>query len=686
MLNSRNFRTGIRLVGNTTLTGSVLGDLQAYTVDGQLYYNDGTGNNVVLTGTSSNIITNKKLDDSTVFFIDTSDNTKEFHFDAAGTTGTKTTLTSSQTINRVLTLPDATDTIIGRATTDTLTNKSISGSTNTITNVSLTTGVTGVLPLVNGGTGIAAASANAAFNALSPMTTGGDLIYGGASGVGTRLTNGSAGQVLTSAGTTLAPTWTTPSAGFTNPMTTAGDIIIGGSGGTPLRLAATTNGFVLTLSGGSPVWSASTGGTTSIGTINSQSKSANGLVITGSSLVAQTADASFPGMVSIGTQTFAGAKTFSTSISTPAINDNSAGLTITASSGQNLTIVTQAGGRLKFTANEGLDIEEISTPSNPAVNYSSLYFKSDHFLYSKDSNGNENLIGPGMSGTDWNNDLTFTFGPGFGTTTNVSMFYRRVGDTMEVRGIFQSGTVAASGAYIQLPGSYTINTTKLPSNTNKQQIGMWWREVNASTTIALDASSQDPLFYDGSTNNQIFFTINTTSTQFTKANGNNITGVNNEYFTVDFKVPISGWTANNGPGASGFKFFASTQVTTDSTTILSTSFTSFSNATALLTFTPTISGTYKIYSNPSIFENGVTEVGVIRIFNSSGSGTLLYESQGGIYTSASSSINACFCQSVYTLTAGVSYSFDIQGKTTAGTIQIFGSTAGNFYMFAELCG
>ena len=44
----------------------------------------------------------------------------------------------------------------------------------------------------------------------NPMTTGGDLIYGGASGVATRLANGSAGQVLTSAGTTLAPTWTTP--------------------------------------------------------------------------------------------------------------------------------------------------------------------------------------------------------------------------------------------------------------------------------------------------------------------------------------------------------------------------------------------------------------------------------------------------------------------------------------------
>jgi hypothetical protein len=49
--------------------------------------------------------------------------------------------------------------------------------------------------------------------ALNPMTTGGDLVYGGASGVETRLANGTAGQVLQSNGTTLAPSWVTNTAG-----------------------------------------------------------------------------------------------------------------------------------------------------------------------------------------------------------------------------------------------------------------------------------------------------------------------------------------------------------------------------------------------------------------------------------------------------------------------------------------
>lgn len=65
--------------------------------------------------------------------------------------------------------------------------------------------VTGTVAIANGGTGQTAKTA--AFDALQPMTTGGDLIYGGASGSGTRLANGSIGQVLTSAGGTSAPTW-----------------------------------------------------------------------------------------------------------------------------------------------------------------------------------------------------------------------------------------------------------------------------------------------------------------------------------------------------------------------------------------------------------------------------------------------------------------------------------------------
>lgn len=63
-------------------------------------------------------------------------------------------------------------------------------------------GITNTLPIANGGTN--ATSASNAFNNLSPMTTAGDLIYGGASGIGTRLAAGTATQLL-HGGTT--PSW-----------------------------------------------------------------------------------------------------------------------------------------------------------------------------------------------------------------------------------------------------------------------------------------------------------------------------------------------------------------------------------------------------------------------------------------------------------------------------------------------
>jgi hypothetical protein len=52
----------------------------------------------------------------------------------------------------------------------TLTNKTISGTNNTLTNISLTSSVTGTLPIANGGTG--QVTANAALNALLPSQTG----------------------------------------------------------------------------------------------------------------------------------------------------------------------------------------------------------------------------------------------------------------------------------------------------------------------------------------------------------------------------------------------------------------------------------------------------------------------------------------------------------------------------------
>lgn len=59
--------------------------------------------------------------------------------------------------------------------------------------------------IADGGTG--ASTQAAAFDALSPMTTAGDIIIGGASGTGTRLAAGTSTHVLTSNGAGVAPSY-----------------------------------------------------------------------------------------------------------------------------------------------------------------------------------------------------------------------------------------------------------------------------------------------------------------------------------------------------------------------------------------------------------------------------------------------------------------------------------------------
>jgi len=169
------------------------------------------------------------------------------------------------------------------------------------------------IAIAHGGTG--QVTANAAFDALSPMTTAGDIVYENATPTAARLGIGSAGQVLTvvsglpawaapatsgtvtSVGMTV-PTFlsvspstitssgtfsvslsgtalpvanggtgqTTAAAAFNalNPMTTAGDIIYESGTGSSSRLAIGSSNQVLTVVSGLPVWAAATGGITSL--------------------------------------------------------------------------------------------------------------------------------------------------------------------------------------------------------------------------------------------------------------------------------------------------------------------------------------------------------------------------------------------------------------------------------------
>lgn len=116
----QNFIKGIGLVPNATDANSKKGDLNVTSADGKLNYHNGTSSSPAVTEAHTAELTNKTIGDDLPF---------------KGSTSGTTTLVAEAVASGTLTLPAATDTLVGKETSDVFENKTLDFDTGTTGNV-----------------------------------------------------------------------------------------------------------------------------------------------------------------------------------------------------------------------------------------------------------------------------------------------------------------------------------------------------------------------------------------------------------------------------------------------------------------------------------------------------------------------------------------------------------------------
>lgn len=457
---------------------------------------------------TTDTLTNKTLVDNSTVIADNTDNSKQIKFDAGGTTSTSTTITAAQTANRVVTLPNATTTLVGTDTTDTLTNKTLTSPTINTPTIDIIT--------LDGQTSTPSNPSSGFYKAYVKDSDG-------------KL------RILNSAGS----------------ETTVGS----GSGGinyiTNFDFESDTTGWATyaDAAGTSPV--DGTGGSPNITFTRTTSSPLRG---TGSGLITKDAANRQGEGVSYDFTIDSADKSKQLSIQF----DYEASANYTDSSGTEYMViyvydVTNATqipvSFLSSSAPQGSGSQKITFDATTSTSYrlefhiagtgtSAWTYKIDNVKVSPQ----EITLSAAVS--DWIS-YTPTFSAGFGTPTNIDFKYARIGQNIKIRGSFTCGTTTTGAATISIPSGLTIDSNFRNASNEKYQFGYYTVGKNAGT---------NPISNTDYTIGGIYNSFNSTTNFQLDARSNTSGGGNDNTNTIlatsdvvmiqELTIPIANWSSN----------------------------------------------------------------------------------------------------------------------------------------------
>lgn len=477
----------------------------------------------------ANRLRNKDLNDGDVVFVDSADTTKKLLFDVGGTTGTIMNVVTQQTVTRTLNLPDADDTLVGRNTTDTFTNKNFNQDVVASTSGTRDVGTSAVnfrnaylSSFVDSGQ--ISTPANPASNRDRLYFKSDNNLYS---------LDSTGNEKLIGSGSSLSLNFIGMNSSF-QPVNT-NDKDAEASVGNWAAYADPASPIPTDMTGGSP-------------TVTIARTTTAGEVLNGAGsfeVVKDAADRQGEG-VSVIANIPPGYRGKPAAIVVPfkVISGSLAAgdLKVYIYDVTNSQVITPFNNDVVYTSTIRCTFD---VPSNCSQIRFGFHFASTStnavdFTFDDVFVGPQDVsFGPPMS--DWIDESSRFTVTGGGTVTNLKIFTKRDGDSLFIRGNWTCGTVVATTASLNLV-DYRIDSNKLPTDTNGSSLG-FSTTLNSVTSNIFSADNERVAFYDGSTVDKIFFAYQVGTTGYQKALGN-VIWVTNEEVTVDFSIPISGWSSS----------------------------------------------------------------------------------------------------------------------------------------------